>query len=134
MIDIISPRTTKTEVMCRMQYLRPDRESGFIFDCTEDGTPILTNECQKDSYRQCLTGKDENGIPLTFMGVERFENRYVEPAVGRCSCGGEVELSGFTNTCERCSKDYNSSGAELAPREQWGEETGESLSDILMIP
>jgi len=56
-----------------------------------------------------------------------------EPAIGRCSCGKEVELAGFTNTCD-CGADYNSSGQLLAPREQWGEETGESLSDILMIP
>jgi hypothetical protein len=35
-----------------------------------------------------------------------------------------VTLSAFTNTC-RCGRDYNSSGTELAPREFWGEETGE---------
>lgn len=35
--------------------------------------------------------------------------------------------------CEGCDRDYNSAGQELAPREQWGEDTGESLSDILQI-
>ncbi|GAH70438.1 unnamed protein product [marine sediment metagenome] len=39
---------------------------------------------------------------------------------------------GFTNTCE-CGADYNSAGQLLASRSQWGEETGESLTDILNI-
>ncbi len=34
------------------------------------------------------------------------------------------------NTCD-CGRDYNAFGQILAPRSQWGEETGESLSDIL---
>lgn len=55
------------------------------------------------------------------------------PAVGECECcGASVELSGFTNTCD-CGADYNGSGQRLAGREQWGEETGEALSDILRI-
>lgn len=52
---------------------------------------------------------------------------------GKCVCGSKIEFSHFTNTCDNCNRDYNSSGQELAPREQWGEETGESLSDILSI-
>ena len=48
---------------------------------------------------------------------------------GTCTCGQEVEFSGFTNTCE-CGADYNWSGDRLAPRSQWGEETGEHWSDI----
>jgi hypothetical protein len=54
-----------------------------------------------------------------------------EPAVGECEvCGRDVELRGFTNTCD-CGADYNMSGQRLAPRSQWGEETGEHISDIL---
>ncbi len=52
---------------------------------------------------------------------------------GKCTCGATVEFGRFTNTCHKCNRDYNSSGQELAPRSQWGEETGESLSDILQI-
>lgn len=48
----------------------------------------------------------------------------------RCECGSEIVCYNFTNTCE-CGIDYNMSGQELAPREQWGEETGESVADIL---
>jgi len=47
-------------------------------------------------------------------------------------CGREVLCYGFTNTCE-CGADYNMSGQQLAPREQWGEETGESVADILSV-
>jgi hypothetical protein len=53
--------------------------------------------------------------------------------VGLCECGTEVYLDGFTCPCDGCGRDYNSAGQELAPRSQWGEETGESLGDILRI-
>jgi hypothetical protein len=59
--------------------------------------------------------------------------RWIEYAVGICDdCGAKVELRGFTNTCE-CGADYNMSGSHLAPREQWGEETGECAADILSV-
>lgn len=46
----------------------------------------------------------------------------------KCVCGKMVECSSFTNTCH-CGRDYNSSGTELAPRDQWGCETGEHWTD-----
>ena len=49
-----------------------------------------------------------------------------------CECGRGVECIGFTNTCD-CGRDYNMSGELLAPRSQWGEETGESVADILAV-
>ncbi len=53
---------------------------------------------------------------------------------GDCDvCGTEVELGHFTCTCDKCGADYNWGGQRLASRSQWGEETGESLSDILKI-
>lgn len=56
------------------------------------------------------------------------------PAVGQCTCGTLVDLGSFTNTCDGCHADYNSGGQRLAGREQWGEETGEHLAEILNIP
>ena len=47
-----------------------------------------------------------------------------------CDCGETVTCSGFTNTCT-CGADYNMSGQLLAPRAQWGEETGETADEIL---
>jgi hypothetical protein len=48
-------------------------------------------------------------------------------------CGDWLSCCGFTNTCSTCGADFNMSGQRLAPREQWGEETGESVADILSI-
>ena len=46
----------------------------------------------------------------------------------RCQCGKQVELlSGWANECEKCEREYNGSGQLLAPRSQWGEETGEGF-------
>lgn len=59
--------------------------------------------------------------------------RYIEPAVGKCDCGGLVSLEGFTNACS-CGRLYNMSGQELSDPRFWGEETGEHPADILRIP
>lgn len=58
------------------------------------------------------------------------ENDTRIPAVGQCACGLKVTLRGFTNTCD-CGREYNSAGQELAPRAQWGEETGEHWTEIM---
>jgi hypothetical protein len=58
--------------------------------------------------------------------------REIERNVIRCDCRREVLCYGFTNTCD-CGADYNMSGDRLAPREQWGEETGESPTDVANI-
>lgn len=48
----------------------------------------------------------------------------------RCSCGCELLLdSGWSNECH-CGREYNGGGQLLAPRSQWGEETGESMADM----
>jgi hypothetical protein len=65
-----------------------------------------------------------------FPDVDGSEGRNVK--LKRCDCGRDVECCDFTNTCE-CGADYNWAGQRLAPREQWGEETGEHYSDILRI-
>jgi hypothetical protein len=53
-----------------------------------------------------------------------------EPTIVEC-CGEQLECYGFTNTCDLCGADFNSAGQRLAPRSQWGEETGEHPSDIV---
>jgi len=49
----------------------------------------------------------------------------------KCVCGSWMPRgSGYFPTdykCTICDKEYNSSGLCLAPREQWGEETGEQF-------
>ncbi len=85
---------------------------------------------------------EENGKPIEFQN--RYEaaawmEKYHPDAGYSCfdykycdCCGKRVELTGFTNTCD-CGADYNSFGQLLAPRSQWGEETGESVSEILAV-
>ena len=46
-------------------------------------------------------------------------------------CCRRISLESFTNTCYTCGADYSLQGDRLAPRSQWGLETGESIADIL---
>jgi len=64
------------------------------------------------------------------VGFHREDGRLVERFQVKCPCGRWVLCSGFTNTCE-CGRDYGMNGYQLAPRSQWGEETGESIEEIL---
>lgn len=98
---------------------------GFSFECDVNGN--LVEQCEK--YGECIQKVKEG--KMIDMGIKKYEWTYTEPAVGLCNyCNQEVVLHGFTNTCE-CGVDYDSSGNELAPRSQWGEETGECWFDII---
>lgn len=59
---------------------------------------------------------------------ERLGWNKVYPVV-EC-CGQELDCYNFTNTCYECGADYNFNGTRLAPRYQWGEETGEHWTEI----
>jgi len=48
----------------------------------------------------------------------------------KCDCGEEILCTGFTNECDNCNELYNRWGQQLAPRNQWGEDTGEVYYDI----
>ena len=59
-----------------------------------------------------------------------YENKFFNRVSAKIKCCNQwLSLGSFTNTCEHCSADYNSGGQLLAPRHQWGEETGEHWSD-----
>lgn len=101
--------------------------SGFAFPCDEKGDVFPMNSAAAENFRKCAMGEYD----VENKGVRKYEHSYWEDAIGRCvRCRAEVILYGFTNTC-RCGADYNVSGQLLAPRSQWGEETGESASDIV---
>ena len=62
--------------------------------------------------------------------ASRHGGTYEVPVVEVRCCGAWFQVSGrFTTTCDRCEADYNGSGVRLAPRAQWGEETGEHWSE-----
>lgn len=107
-----------------------ERGWGFGFPCDAKGNVLPFDEdAAAENYRKCVDGTHR----VKFAGVQHFTTRYKEPAQLRCDCGGIVLLEGFTNTCGRCWTDYNMDGQRLSPREQWGEETGEAVADILRI-
>jgi len=61
-----------------------------------------------------------------------YENSFPYRVSAKIKCCGEwLSLHNFTNTCPHCNADYNASGQLLAPRSQWGEETGESWVDCI---
>ena len=102
--------------------------AGFTFECDEHGNVESMNEAAQDNYEFCLTHPDQVSGPQ----LVQDQGDYWEPAIIRCDCGAKVVLENlFTITCDNCDADYNSSGQRLAPRSQWGEETGESYSDIM---
>ena len=109
-----------------------ERGTGFSFPCTKDGglLPEAISVCALGNLEWC---RQSNIEPR----VENCSYDYWEDAAIRCDvCGSEVVLSGFTNTCDNCLTndvivDYGLSGQRLAPREQWGEETGETYADIV---
>jgi len=109
---------------------RDDPGAGFGFPCDKDGNIDFSTFQQAaiDNYNNCVNGVHD----VIDDGVQSYSNRWLSYAVLQCDCGEKLELSGFTNTCD-CGADYNMSGQLLASRAQWGEETGESLSEILAI-
>ncbi len=109
------------------RYLN-DPGAGFAFECTEDGEVLnlLDRPAAAENYQKCLNGTH----PVRDMGITKREWSYTAPRIGRCDCGCAVVLDRFTNTCDDCGTDYNMGGQALAPRSQWGEETGESYCDL----
>jgi hypothetical protein len=130
-IEIIQQReAVDVEKYFAVYEWKNDRGGGFSFDCDKSGNVFpLTNPAAQENYDKCKSGEYD----VEFVGVQDFSYTYWTPKIGKCSCGKEVELSHFTNTCD-CGRDYNSGGWLLAPRSQWGEETGEHISDIMRIP
>jgi len=114
-----------------VSFLWPGGLSGFTFPCDAEGNVGLLSlhpEARRN-YLDCSTG----AIGVKRQPVSRHIHREKEPAIGICDCGSEVVLQGFTCTCHGCGADYNSAGQKLAPRSQWGCETGESVADILAV-
>jgi hypothetical protein len=92
--------------------------AGFSFPCDRQGKVLMDqmSPIACESLQKCLSG-EYGVVPL---GVKDYSHTYFEYAIGQCSCGREVMLRHFTNTCE-CDLEYNSCGQLLAPRSQWEE-------------
>lgn len=113
---------------------------GFAFPCDAAGgvDEENLNSDARANLARCRAG-DEFRYGDGTVGragkpyVQTFRSRSKRPAVYECeACGAELECDAFTNTCG-CGADYNWAGQRLAPREQWGEETGEHWVDVAAI-
>jgi hypothetical protein len=106
------------------QYRWPDYPgSGFIFPSDADGEIDESGLCL-EARENLATARAE----CRDTGVMAYTHHYRESAEGICDCGRTIVLDcPWVNTCDHCGREYNGSGQELAPREQWGEETGESF-------
>lgn len=129
--NLISPRRHVDRVAFSLvcEFTGPDgkvieRGHGFRFDCDENGNlSPETHPAGRANYERIKSGE----IRTNGLTIERRE--YVEhiPAVCRCECGRKVTLwDGWSNECD-CGREFNGSGQLLAPRSQWGEETGEQF-------
>lgn len=123
--NVISPevRVTVREYRHEFRYTN-DPGAGYGIPCYKNGKVKPQDEKRLEEIK---------AIPnLRYLGVEYWDRSFNEAGSIECVCGAEVFLDNImTNTCERCDRDYNINGQLLAPRSQWGEETGEYLSDIL---
>ena len=130
-MKIIQERERVETVSYYLDYVWADSpSSGFCFPCDEEGN-ILTEQMQPAALANLENCRDGSYLVI-FNGVKKRVNHYTKSRIGLRYCGEEVHLDGFTNTCD-CGADYDSNGNLLAPRSQWGEETGEHISDILNL-
>lgn len=74
----------------------------------------------------------EQPCPICNYKLQLIQDEWEEWTPGyvlvQCNCGKLIECRGFTTTCV-CGCDYNGYGQQLAPRSQWGWETGEHWTD-----
>jgi hypothetical protein len=79
----------------------------LVFDCRADGSLLpFPSEAVQERYRECLQHPDQyesNGIAVWIWQQHH-------PAVIRCPCGGEVELSAFA-ACSQCGLDSQSAAS-----------------------
>ena len=109
-----------------------DKRDVWSCRCGYQGTTACgkTNDGEAGLWcPKCMQSNVKNSLKTIRVDVTRWQRGIAEV---KC-CGAWLLCHSFTNTCSHCERDFNSSGQLLAPRSQWGEETGESLPEILSI-
>lgn len=65
---------------------------------------------------------------IKYPEMDTETGKPIDVPILECDCGHKLYLdSCWANECEKCHTEYNGSGQKLAPRSQWGEETGETF-------
>lgn len=130
MLKIIRERTpeTITEYFIEFTY-KDDPEAGFIFPALPNGEVDFNSMCReaKDNYITCLSNDK-----LTKPEFKVSKHTYINPAVGKCSCGKEVVLEGGyegATQCE-CGRWYNLFGQSLIDPKYWYRDEDEYYSDM----
>lgn len=99
---------------------------GYGFDCNEKGEidrDALNPTARANFDYCCLMHADK-------LRMRQWESRETIPGIMQCECGEKIEIYDHHDVhCEKCYREYNSAGSLLAPRSQWGEETGETAFD-----
>ena len=119
MLKLIRERepVTVTEYYIEFKY-KDDPNAGFCFPATRLGAPDFSSMAPeaKVNYEACLT--DERLTEAEFTTTTRT---YVEPAVGKCSCGALVTLdSDYQGAVScGCGRWYNLFGQELRDPRYW---------------
>ena len=129
MLKILKERMpeTITEYFIEFFY-KDDPDAGFCFPANRDNTPAL-DKMPPDAvknYYSCLTD-----IRLTGAEFRKITRAFVNPAIGRCSCGKEVVLDGGyegATQCE-CGKWYNLFGQSLIDPKYWYRDDDDYYSD-----
>jgi hypothetical protein len=134
--NIIRESEQREKIHYSINFDRVGHEGGWglEFDCDSKGVIDVDalDSAALENLRECLTG-EVNGWRVQSPRFNSWVQRYTIPALMRCECRHKLELYAFTNTCEKCGRDYDTGGSLLAPRSQWGDDTGESLGEILDI-
>ncbi len=83
---------------------------------------------EEHHYEAPCDNCDDTQMPYEAGWVQVIRGYPIVRCVG---CRRRVECEdSITNTCP-CGEEYNGSGQHLAPREQWGLDTGETIADIM---
>lgn len=93
----------------------------FGFDCDANGVVDVESLSPESraNYEACVSN------PAFTSWVVDFSRTVWNPTVVEC-CGTTICCdSGHGNDCFECGAVYNTNGSRMAPRSQWGWETGE---------
>ena len=124
-MEIIKERSVRVEKEYYINFdCKDDTSCGFIFPANPDESPALDKmpEEAKMNYFACEASTNKFN-----RWFEERDVKVVEPAIGRCACGSEVDLDADFSyhgavRCEKCGQWYNIFGQKLVDPEYWEED------------